>query len=323
MKPNLGMLKKLDLRSVFPDEAADFTPWLAEQQNLTKLADELGLELELEGIEYKVGSFEADILARDVGTEERVIIENQIEKTNHDHLGKIITYAAGIGAKTIVWVAKEITSEHKQALQWLNEVCNQEINFFGVEIKVFQIGNSEPAIKFDVTCSPNEWSKAVKARTQSATADSATKQLHLEFWTTLKQYMIEQHTFLRLQIPRPQHWYDIAVGRSGFHSSLSVNTTEKRIGCEIYLGGPEAKRAFRLLEQQKVEVEKELASRLEWKYLEGRIASRIVQYEKGDTHNREDWSRLLAWCKERAEAFHKVFSRRIKELDLEEEQVVA
>lgn len=323
MKPSLGELKRLDLRSVFPDEAADFTPWLAEPENLARLADKLGLELEFEGIEVKIGSFEADILARDVATEDKVIIENQIEKTNHDHLGKIITYAAGMGAKTVVWVAKEITSEHKQALQWLNEVCNQEINFFGVEIVISQIDDSKPAVDFDVVCSPNEWSKAVKARTQAASVESATKQLQLEFWNTLKQHMTEQQTFLRLRNPRPQHWYNIAVGRSKFSIALTVNTTERRVGCEIFIRGPEAKKAFRLLERQKPEIERELNSQLEWKYLEDRIASRIIQYEKGDIRDREEWPRLLAWCQEHAEAFHQTFSKRIKELELEEEPVGA
>lgn len=323
MKPNLGELRGLELRKVFADEATDFTPWLAQSENLLRLSNKLGLDLELEGIEVKVGSFEADILARDVSTGDKVIIENQIEKSNHDHLGKIITYAAGMGAKTIVWLVKELTNEHEKALQWLNDVCAEDINFFGVELRLLQVDDSRPALDFRVVCSPNEWSKAVKARTQAATAESATKQLHLDLWNAVKEYITERGTSLRLQSPRPQHWYSIAVGRSGFQLSLTANTTEKRIGCELYMSGPDAKRAFRLLEKQKAEIEKELNGRLEWKYLEGRIACRIVQYEKGDTNNRAEWPRILSWFKDRAEAFHRTFSQRVQQLELEEEHVSA
>ncbi len=321
MKTTLGTLKVMDLRSVFQNEAEDFTPWLSQPDNLALLGNEIRLGLELEGTEFPIGSFQADILARDIETEERVIIENQIEKTNHDHLGKIITYAAGVGAKTIIWVAREITSEHRRALDWLNEVCNQEINFFGVEVEVLQIGSSEPAPNFKVVSSPNEWSKAVKVRAQAVSVESETKLLQLEFWNALKEYMTEHKTFLRLQSPRPHHWYNIAVGRSRFSITLTVNTREQRLGCEIFIRGELAKKAFRLLENQKSGIEAELKSPLKWDSIEGGIGTRIAQYESGDIRHRDEWPKLLSWCKERAEVFHRVFAKRIRELDLEDENV--
>ena len=120
---NLGRLKRIDdLREVWKTEAQDFTPWLAKEENLTLLGETLNLELELEAVEKDVGPFRADILCRDIDDDSLVLVENQVERTDHRHLGQILTYAAGLNTVTIVWVAKSFTDEHRAALDWLNEI---------------------------------------------------------------------------------------------------------------------------------------------------------------------------------------------------------
>lgn len=160
---NLGKLKEIkDLRKVWPHEALDFTPWLAEEDNLALLADAVGLEITLDETESSVGDFNVDIYATETGTDKRIIIENQLEDTNHDHLGKLITYASGKSASSVIWVVKRAREEHRAAIEWLNNHTDEDIAFFLVEIKLFRIDNSDIAVKFDVVEKPNDWAKEIK-----------------------------------------------------------------------------------------------------------------------------------------------------------------
>ena len=229
----LGKVEKLSVRDQWENEEYDFTPWLAKEENIQLLGDEINLDLEVEGVEIAIGSYKADIVARD-GNNRTVIIENQLEKTDHKHLGQIITYASGVEAQIIVWVCSQVTDEHRQAIDWLNEVTRADIAFFACEIELWRIGDSVAAPKFNVVASPNDWTKVVKSMVNSKEL-SDTKRAHLDFWNGFKSYMEETGTSLKLRQPRPQHWYTMAVGRSKFHISLTTNTQSKQIGCEIYI----------------------------------------------------------------------------------------
>ncbi len=139
MTQQLGKLERIsDLRRIWESEATHFTPWLAREDNLALLADTIGLDLELEAQEKSVGPFRADILCRETANNSWVLIENQLDKTDHNHLGQLLTYAAGLNAATIVWIAKRFTDEHQATLEWLNEVTGDEINLFGLEIKLWR-----------------------------------------------------------------------------------------------------------------------------------------------------------------------------------------
>ena len=162
-------IQNVDLREVWSNEATDFTPWLAE--NITKLGDTLGLELELQSREAPVGSYSLDLLVHDLGRDRPVIIENQLEATNHTHLGQLLTYASGYDAHVAVWIAKEFKDEHRQALDWLNQRSDENTEFFGVVIEIWKIDDSRPAPHFKLVATPNNWRKG-KVTTKQERATS-------------------------------------------------------------------------------------------------------------------------------------------------------
>ncbi len=142
-----GRIDKVEIRTLWINEEADFTPWLAKDINIQILADEIGLDLEVEDIEVGIGSYKADIVAKDADGR-KVIIENQLTRTDHKHLGQLITYASGLGAKLVIWNCKEVTEEHRQAVDWLNDVTSADVAFFACEIELWKIGESLPAPRF-------------------------------------------------------------------------------------------------------------------------------------------------------------------------------
>jgi hypothetical protein len=316
MKESLGSLEPVDLRSIWPDEARDFTPWLAREENLRRLSDALNLELELDRIEVAVGPYSADVVATDAFSNSKVVIENQLEKTNHDHLGKVLTYASGLEARILIWIAKKFTEEHRQTFDYLNECTSGRLRLYGVEIEVVRIGNSVPAPLFKLVSSPNDY---VAATHNASAGISDTKSLYLEFWTAFRDYCRAKGESFSLQTPRPQHWYTVSIGRSRFSVGLTVSTMRQRLGCELYLRGNTAKQAFRLLKEGQTEIERELGS-LEWQELLEGQDCRIVDYlQNFDPRNRQDWDRGFGWLKKRTEEFRSVFGIRVKQLTLEED----
>lgn len=312
----LGKFIKVPLREYWNIEDTDFTPWLSREENLKKLSDVLGIELELVETSVQIGNFEADIVAKDLNSETDVIIENQLETTDHRHLGQIITYASGIGSNIIVWICKKVTEEHRKAIDWLNEITSEEIAFFALEIELWRINNSPPAPKFNVVCSPNEWAQIVRetARTVRLTE---TKKLQREFWSGLKEYMEENQTFLSLRTPRPQHWYDVSIGRAGFHISLIMNTRDNHLRCDLYISHEQADKAFNLLREAKEIIEEEIGQEIDWQELSEAHACVIsLTLQVDDVSNKEQWKDYFQWLKEYAEKFHQTFSNRIKQLPI-------
>ena len=313
----LGKFQKVELRDYWEDEAKEFTPWLSKDENIEILSEAIGIDIEIEGKEVSVGNYKADLVGRDISTNKKIIIENQLEKTNHDHLGKIITYASGIGASIIIWICKNITEEHRQAIDWLNENMSDDIGFFGIEIELWKIDGSNPAPKFNIICRPNEWAKNVKHTSASFGQEiSETKLLQLEYWNYLKDYFNQNGTALSLRTPRAQHWYLISVGRSIFNISLTVNTMQNRLGCELYMRGENAKRAFSELRLEKDKIEKEIGVELNWQELPDGQDSRIVLYSNGNIKDRNIWDEISEWFKKYAELFYEVFNERVRKLKL-------
>jgi hypothetical protein len=307
----LGKLENVGLREAWNHEALDFTNWLAEEDNLSLLSEELGIDnIHILQTEANAGDFKIDILAED-DKENKIVIENQLEKTNHDHLGKILTYASSQDAKYIIWIAKEIRDEHKQAIDWLNEHTDGDINFFAVQIELWKIGESLPAPKFNIISKPNDWTNAVKKSIQENTLTD-TKMMQFEFWKKFKEYADDKNTSLRLRSPRAQHWYSVAIGSSQAHLSFTVNSKEKCISCEIYIS--HNKELFNQLKENKEEIEKILGANIEWMELEDKEASRIKLTTFSDFTITDAWNNYFDWMISWGEKFQKVFGNYIKRL---------
>ncbi len=191
---NLGKLKEIkDLRKVWLHEALDFTPWLAEEDNLSLLSEAIGLDITVDETESSVGDFNVDIYATETGTDRRIIIENQLEDTNHDHLGKLITYASGKDAEIVIWVVKRAREEHRSAIEWLNNHTDENIAFLLIEIKLYQIGDSDIAVKFEVVEKPNDWTKEIKRITNNYPI----LQARYEYWSSFNDYAFQDKAFSR------------------------------------------------------------------------------------------------------------------------------
>lgn len=308
----LAQLKQVDLRKIWEHEALGFTKWLSDVDNLALLSNEIGIELTLIQTEAKVGKFQVDILAEEENTGRKIVIENQLEITNHDHLGKLITYASGFDAKYIIWIVKDVRDEHKQAIDWLNEHTNDDVSFFVIRMEVWQIGDSPFAPKFQVISQPNDWAKAVKT-SPTEIGLSKIKTLQLEFWTDFRNFGQEKSSTLRFRKPHPQHWYDLSIGSSKAHIALVCDTQNSQLRCELYI--PDDKELFDFLETYKVEIEKGLNYKLEWMRLDSKKASRIRTVANADVLQSEKWEEYFAWLIKVSESFYNVFSKYINNYD--------
>lgn len=318
---NLGRLQKVDLRTVWTSESSGFTPWLAEEANLKLLGETIGIELELESQEKDVGPFRADILCKDTANDNWVLIENQLERTDHCHLGQLITYAAGLNAVTIVWIAERFTEEHRAAIDWLNERTDEKINLFGLEIELWKIGDSPVAPKFNIVSQPNDWSRTVQQAAAGSGEITAHKQLQLRFWTAFKASMEERHSPVKCQKPFPQHWTSHAIGRSGAHLNSIVsmwnsetNTKGPEIRAELILDGPKSKEEFQSLQAQKDGIEKALGFALTWHNPEGKTMCRLYVRRDADIANESLWPEQFEWLRQKLETMQKVLGPIVKTL---------
>lgn len=315
MKAPLGKLERISLRKAWAHEAGEFTPWLAQADNLTLLAESLGLsELELVGIEHPVGDFKVDILCTDDGG--KVIIENQLAKTDHTHLGQILTYAAGVGARKVIWLAEAFRTEHVAALEFLNQHTTDELDFFAVEIELWRIGDSPMAPGFKLVVKPNDWAKTGQQNAKAAATTTPTKQRQLKFWTGWQTWLQAKGSTLRTQKPLPQHWTNIALGRSGIHLAASVNSRENRVGMEVYIDHDNSKSMFKQLQAHQAEIDAALGVKLEWMELPDGHACRILQVRpESPLDGEEQWPVYFAWLEQAALRMSEVFRPLVKELN--------
>jgi hypothetical protein len=323
---SLGRLEKVDLRDVWFDESRDFTPWLAQDANITLLGEAIGMALEIESQEKGVGPFYADILCKDVATDRWVLIENQLERTNHVHLGQLITYAAGLEAVTVVWVAGRFTEEHRAALDWLNDITEEQFNFFGLEVELWKIGESAIAPKFNVVSKPNDWTRTVQeAATQIQSASlSDTKRLQLEFWTRFRQFADERSTTIRATKPFPQHWMSMSIGRSGFHLTAVCSLWRSEpdqfepheIRAELICDGRGAKDFYSLLMAQRPEIEREFGEALFWHNPPEVKSWKAYVTKPTNVADLDRWPDCHEWLLAKLERLRAVFGPRVKALAL-------
>ncbi len=237
-------------------------------------------------------------------------------------MGQLLTYAAGLDAVTIVWVAQRFTEEHRAALDWLNEKTDEDVNFFGLEIELWRIGKSDIAPKFNIISKPNDWSRSIKSTAAKAEL-TETKKLQLDYWTIFRNYMEESESFVKCQKPQPQHWTNFAIGRSYFHLVAKVNTREGEIGAYFIVHGPDKKAYYSLLrDNYKEQIDSQMGMELDWRELPTAKESHIEVYKKADPTDRNDWPQQHAWFKDVVEKLYKAFSPIVKELDASNYQEV-
>ena len=259
---NFSELKQIPLREVWQHEASDFTPWLAE--NIQILGDALGMDLEIIDREASVGDFSLDLLAQDLGSTRTVIIENQLTQTDHDHLGKLLTYAAGFDASIVVWISEEVRNEHRQAMEWLNQRTDTETQFFAVVVEVLKIDDSNPALDFKLVVFPNEWQKSKKQKT--ATSLTPRQEKYKDYFQVLIDELREKHKFTKARAAQPQNWYTFSSGIRGIGYGAQFARGGRVLAyLNIYQDVQGNNRdLFDALEKRKAEITANFGGPLEW-----------------------------------------------------------
>lgn len=287
----LGKIEEIDIRTVWAHEQYDFSNWLAEEENIKALGEELNLSLTDVNTEQFVGSYRCDIICKDELTGKSVLIENQLEQTNHDHLGKIITYASGLDASVVVWIVAKARDEHASAIEWLNNHTDESISFFLIEIHAYRIGDSDPAPMFKIIEQPNDFVKNVKMLAEKGELNDRQKH-RLNFWTRFNDLIDERGKPFNKHKPSIDHWYTVAVGSSKCHISIDlVHKDHKiRVGLWIY----DNKDMFDYLYEHKTEIESAVGTSLYWDKLENKKASTICTYiPKLNFNDQSNYSDLM------------------------------
>jgi hypothetical protein len=310
----LARLISVDPRAVWPSEAANFTPWLRE--NIDRLADVLGIGFDEVTSEEPVGRFSADLWGQEEGTAGRsVVIENQLTESDHDHLGKLLTYAGWLKADIAVWVATQFREEHLEALRSLNNSSGGQRHYFAIQIDVFQIGGPPRAPFFRVLVQPQGW--ATGPRDPRTKPSPRMRAYHDFFDELLSRLKTEDPGVTDMSRVGYQSWLPIPSGRTGFSFNWSF-ARGQRFRVELYIDPGDRERnkqVFDALESQREEIEDRLREHLSWERLEDARASRIALYRPGSIdYSEEKLEELARWATDKLLAFRAVFGERIKEI---------
>lgn len=310
--PKLGRLERIKLREVWKREDTVFTPWLARPENLQLLADAIGVpELELIQTERQVSEFSLDIIARVPTTGEIVAIENQIENSDHRHLGQSIVYAAGTQAKIIVWIVEQFSEGHRAALDWLNRVTSDDIVFFGVEIEAWRIGDSIPAPKLNVVVRPNEWLREARRQTTSS-GGGVEGELNSAYWTAFLETAAREGLALGNKGTRGRNVY-LHLGNDKKIAVVSyLSRATGKIGAYVGLYTPEGPTLAKALEEYRSEIESDLGTtyRVE---VRSDVSAWIAGMASLDAviDNQEDWARQHLWLVQDMKRIRDVFEPRL------------
>lgn len=314
--PEFASLESQEVREHWEHEAHKFTPWLADEiraEDVSNLEDSLGLDLEIVEEEKSVGRYNVDILAEVVDDNRNVVIENQLNSSDHDHLGKSIAYASGVDADIIVWIAPRFYDEHRDAIQWLNENSREGVDLFAIRLEVWKIGESDPAVRLNPIAEPSEW----KEKAQRSENDlTETEQLQEEFWTEFRDRIEGPDTSLSARKPYPNYYYNNPIGKAGFELQFTINSRDNELGVGLVIRDDE--NAYDQLADQRAEIEAEVDRELEWNPPEethaGKKRSKILITKRGDVTDEAQWDEYLDWMVEQGGLFHDVFYDRIQRL---------
>ena len=281
----LGKIKEVDIRSVWPHEQYDFSKWLADEENIRALGEEMDLSLTDVDTEQFVGSYRCDIICKDELTGKSVLIENQLEQTNHDHLGKIITYASGLDASVVVWIVAKARAEHASAIEWLNKHTDDEISFFLIEVHAYTIGDSAPAPMFKIVEQPNDFAKTVKAIAHKGELNE-TQTNRLQFWTQFNDVIEQRGKPFNKRKATSDHWYSVAIGSSQCHISIDLVNKEHRIRVGVWVS--DNKELYDCFYEHKDEIEDSAGCNFVWDRLDNKKAAIICTYIPGLNYNKQE-----------------------------------
>ena len=274
----IGKLESVDVRKLWVHEQYDFSAWLAKEANLSILGETLGISFTDVETEKFVGSYRCDIVAKDDNKKDKiVIIENQLERSDHDHLGKIITYASGLDASTIIWIVTNARTEHKSAIEWLNNNTISNITFFLIELKAYRIGDSLPAPKFEIAEMPNDFVKNANTKSGDKILNRS-KAARYDFWTRLIEYssnsVESMLSILKNRKANTDDWMSVSIGTSKAHLEIKLSDKDHCIRIVLYIS--DDKELYYLLENMKEDIEKDAEHPLIWRNFDSLKKSEII-----------------------------------------------
>jgi hypothetical protein len=313
MNRKFAKLERVELRELWSSGATDFTFWLSEDENLADLGNLVGMELRVLEQEQPQ-TVQTEILCKNLLTDQTVVIENQLEQTDNAHLGKLISRIAGMKACTIIWIARSFTKEHRSAINWINGLTDESVNFIGVEVEAFKIGDSLPAPDFKVVISPEGWMKQV-IKPEISQKGTDLKQHQKQYWQGLKAFMEENNSFVKLPTPPPDSWYNIPFGGSKYFLSAAINTQDISLNIWMTIIGEKAKEEFdKLYELAYKDSLIEVNQNLIWDRMQADIKCAVTLKTYADYLELDDRINQYSWLKENLEKFDKFFRPRFKQL---------
>lgn len=291
---------------MWQSEDGDFTPWLAHDENLKLLGDAIGLDLQLESAEKNVGPYRADMLCTDTVTGAWVVVENQLGPSDHCHLGQLLTYAAGLDATAVVWIARSLTPQHRAALDRLNDTTDDRLSFFGLEIELWRIGDSPPAPRFNIVSKPNNWSRGVRSARDRGLTE--TQQTRLAYWTAFADSLALRGGAVKPPKPNSGYYTQFGIGRLGFWREARIDMAKKRVTAQLTIADGPVGEYFRLLHSQRCSIEKEMGEPLKWdERRDGKQSYVSIHLPNADPADREQWPHQHAWLADKLEALDRVF----------------
>ena len=315
---SLERLEEIDVRSVWKNEASDFTPWLLT--NADYLGQVLGIDIEIDSKEQPVGDFSLDLIGRDISNACVLIVENQLSVTDHKHLGQLLTYAAGTEAATIVWVAPSFREEHRRALDYLNDKTINNIRFYGVEVRVVRIGNSSPAPMFHLVSQPSDIATQVAISGDSASM-SPQRIKYLNFWTKyLEAIHVNHPNVTNARSPATRHFAHVNYLRRGVTIVLGFSVPQSKVLAEIYIDLKSELKNMNVLSALKamqLDIEKEIGSSLIWDEIPGKRACRIRIMHDGNVDDESKHAEIIQWLMNAHAGIKKAFRPRVDALPTE------
>lgn len=311
----VGKLKKLnvsEIRKIWPHEEKDLSVWVSE--NIDVLNEVLNMQIEIISREEYIHNCRLDLAGTENYTQSPVIIENQFGISNHDHLGKLITYSAAKEAGIIIWIANKFQIVHREAVEWLNSITPHDLSFYAIELEVFQIESSLPAPNFRIVAGP----PPSKRRSLPPGEMSPRYRKYMEFFERLRKKVLEEDSSFSRKVSPSSYW-GLGVGRSGF-SLVAAFTLEDKFKVEIYIdtGKEELNKSFEQLKQKEVEIKQSIGQDLIWDEIPGKRASRIYTAIAGSIENNpKELESIIEWAVPVLIKFKKVFTPLIKNLELE------